>query len=851
MADSKRGRKDSRIVHRGDVYLANDKAERKATGSYYTPENVVEYIIANTVGPVLDRKLEALVPDFRKSEKTYHRELTNAKNDPRCMLGSGISRLGNNFTPEQMRMWAGGKAYEAHRDLVDKLFDLKILDPAMGSGHFLVDAVDFVTDKLLVWLNQFRPFNPVLVMLQRTRRNILESLNTQNVNIDPDRLTDVHLLKRHVLKRCIYGVDLNPLATELAKVSLWLDAFTLGAPLSFLDHHLRVGNSLIGATFEDLQKLTSGMLFAIDYEPMLRAVRNVLTVSRLSDTTAAEVHESADKYSSARSALDGYRLVLDLVVAQHFEQPKAPQLITQAGELKLDSREHFLMQLTRNDSQIVRDVEQISRARQFFHWELEFPEVFFSYKEGSKQNIERKSVKDSGFECVIGNPPYDVISEKETGQELKCFQAYIASSRTFDPSRVGKNNLYKLFICRAVSRVQCDGRVGVIVPMSVLGDEQAIGIRKLFFSEGRFTGLEVFPQKDDPSKRVFEEAKLSTAIVLFERSSDPANQKLEFISRVHPENKIVADSPSLKLSTRSIPLYDPSNLTIISCSQQDWDLASRILLRSNLTRFGEVASPSQGEVNETNETDRGNIVPKRAGTKLILRGSNVCLYITRDASQGEELYLDIKSFLHGRQTDSKAFDHRQARVVWQNLAAQNNFRRLIAASVPAGEFCNHALSYVTEKSSKVDLRLLLAVLNSNLAEWFFRLGSTNNNILQYLINNIPFPRFRPSPTSVGGKPTPSPKIIAPAQPLATVERDLFDWISKDPEDHRIAGAIVGLVERLIELEATRGNIGRAERSSLSAGAQPFQELIDRAFYALAGLTTSEAVDLEKRLSSML
>jgi hypothetical protein len=189
--------------------------------------------------------------------------------------------------------------------------------------------------------------------------------------------------------------------------------------------------------------------------------------------------------------------------------------------------------------------------------------------------------------------------------------------------------------------------------------------------------------------------------------------------------------------------------------------------------------------------------------------------------------------------------------VWQNLAAQNNFRRLIAASVPAGEFCNHALSYVTEKSSKVDLRLLLAVLNSNLAEWFFRLGSTNNNILQYLINNIPFPRFRPSPTSVGGKPTPSPKIIAPAQPLATVERDLFDWISKDPEDHRIAGAIVGLVERLIELEATRGNIGRAERSSLSAGAQPFQELIDRAFYALAGLTTSEAVDLEKRLSSML
>ena len=66
----------------------------------------------------------------------------------------------------------------------------------------------------------------------------------------------MNLLKRHVLKRCIYGVDLNPMAVELAKVSLWLDAFTLGAPLSFLDHHLRCGNSLIGATFKDLEAAT-------------------------------------------------------------------------------------------------------------------------------------------------------------------------------------------------------------------------------------------------------------------------------------------------------------------------------------------------------------------------------------------------------------------------------------------------------------------------------------------------------------------------------------------------------------------------------------------------------------------
>src|SRR5436853_2795637 len=131
----------------------------------------------------------------------------------------------------------------------------------MGSGHFLVEVVDTVTDHLLKFLNQF-PINPVNFALDRTRQSILESLGQQGVTVDPNKLTDINLLKRHVLKRCIYGVDLNPMAVELAKVRLWLDAFTLGAPLSFLDHHLRNGNSLIGATFQQLETVAAG-LFAL------------------------------------------------------------------------------------------------------------------------------------------------------------------------------------------------------------------------------------------------------------------------------------------------------------------------------------------------------------------------------------------------------------------------------------------------------------------------------------------------------------------------------------------------------------------------------------------------------------
>ena len=165
------------------------------------------------------------------------------------------------------------------------------------------------------------------------------------MTVDPDKLTDINLLKRHVLKRCIYGVDLNPMAVELAKVSLWLDAFTLGAPLSFLDHHLRCGNSLVGATFKDLEEATSGRLFHLDYEPMLRAINYVLMVSKDADATAAEVAQSVSRYDQARRDLSGYQVVLDLLVARHFGLPLAQELVTQGSDLYLADSEHFLKSL--------------------------------------------------------------------------------------------------------------------------------------------------------------------------------------------------------------------------------------------------------------------------------------------------------------------------------------------------------------------------------------------------------------------------------------------------------------------------------------------------------------------------
>ena len=395
-----RGIKDRTGVKKGELYLANDKAERKASGSYYTPDHIVQYIVEYTVGPVLQRKLDELRPAFRVAEKAYHQALANAQANPRIMLGTGRLQSAGKATPEMMRAWAAERAYEAHKDLVEKLFNLKVLDPAMGSGHLLVEALDFITDKILHFLNAF-PVNPVTAAMARTRSSILESLVEQGLETDAQlerQLTDVHLIKRHVLKRCIYGVDLNPLATELAKVSLWLDAFTIGAPLSFLDHHVRVGNSLIGATVQRVQEALKGkeaLLFGSRFAGLKLAAVGMAAIAAMPDATAEQVKQSQREYRQASNALAPFKRILDAYLMQWF-LPEGTIMALPKGKgaiehLLLDfmispEAEPFFAAVTDEqikaaiaglkgaDRKLAEAIVDIPRKRRFFHWELEFPE---------------------------------------------------------------------------------------------------------------------------------------------------------------------------------------------------------------------------------------------------------------------------------------------------------------------------------------------------------------------------------------------------------------------------------------------------------------------------------------------
>ena len=841
-----------RIKEQGEVYLENDRRERKATGSYYTPDYIVQYIVERAVGPVLEEKFSVAASQLRDAQKTLKQ-----KREKAAAL-AGLS--GKHDDPEH-------ETYLKHRELVDNLFDVKVLDPAMGSGHFLVEAVDFITDRLLHFLNGF-PWNPVLAHLKETRDTILQAMERQGISIDAGRLSDVNLLKRHVLKRCIYGVDLNPMAVELAKVSLWLDCFTLGAPLSFLDHHLKCGNSLIGATVEEVDKALetpeqTSFFHTSEFARELVAVDLMRKIGELSDVTPEQVRESRREFRKAASALIPAKTVMDVYVSRWFGNEPVHKTVgvglkpTPLSKrkalhdfaldfLRTDTCKEWLKhpgeldKLNGNDRKVAETALKAAQEKRFFHWAIEFPEVFFAPRQGTTQVVEKKP--DAGFDAVVGNPPYDVLATEELGYDVSKDLAFYESALVYEPAIRGKKNLYKLFICRGVAATRPAGAFSFIVPMPLLGDDQSADVRRLLLGKTGLRMIESFPQKDDPHNRVFPEAKLSTTIFVTRTQN---NKQGCFSIRVHPGRLIEETSPKLELSSSKVLTFDPENSAIPSCTQQDWDLVVRIIDLEQIRRMPEIAESYQGEVNETNERGRA-VFTNRSTAPLILRGANICTYVVREASQGEDVRLDVKKFLVGKGKNAKAFAHKSNRVGFQRSSPQNNFRRIIAARIPVGSFCFDTVSYVMEESSKIDLDLLLAFLNSKILDWYFRLGSTNSKVNEYQFNSLPAPTISAEKSNVEYQSLLKKNQWPELRKLLCAECGKPGVMPKP-----VAEALAEMSCRIQRIETARVLKNRSERSHLAPESQPIQDTIDAILFRCYGLSDDDALYVSKRLKEML
>ena len=219
-------------------------------------------------------------------------------------------------------------------------------------------------------------------------------------------------------------------------------------------------------------------------------------------------------------------------------------------------------------------------------------------------------------------------------------------------------------------------------------------------------------------------------------------------------------------------------------------------------------------------------------------------------SQVGSYELNTTKFLAGASPDSKAYHFQHERVAVQESSPQNNFRRVIAALIPAGEFCNHKINYVPDHKTNLPLKFIAALLNSALIDWYSRLGSTNAAVSHYQLYNMPCPSF----AAFSDQRTTASMVEVMASmekgDLGAVENHLGRLTTQAPFEPAIASIIASIVDRIIEAEHQRGPISRAAQSELAPQPQAWQDVIDRTSL-MAGISAAEHEAFTARLSKML
>ena len=514
----------------GGVEIRLAPYARKDSGSFYTPQGLVDLLVDQTLKPLAEERLRAFAARAR--------ELA-ADRRPRAARQAALARL----------------------DPAAAVLRLKVLDPAMGSGHFLVSAVDFLADCIAElierapavpeWLDGAYE-SPLVRRIAEIRQGILRRAQAGAWVIDAAHLTDQAIIRRLVLKRCIYGVDKNPLTVELAKVSLWLHSFTVGAPLSFLDHHLRCGDSLLGLRVRDaLRELDrlGGLFAGAAMAGAEVAAEGMGRIEEMSDADVVEVHESAAVFEGVEETTADLRGLLDHLAGLQWMTAGMRAAARRALELPLEQtlnqRPTDAYRILARGPEAVSDAAPApgggtaagggapggaagtlraagahARRERFLHWEAAFPGVWREW-----QNAR----PEGGFDAVIGNPPWDRIKL----QEVEWFatrapaiaRAPTAAARraairrlrergdplaaAFDAAKEradqlgrmvraagsypllggGDVNLYSLFVERAMSLVKPGGLVGLLTPSGIYADKTAARFFKELSTTGRIGGL--------------------------------------------------------------------------------------------------------------------------------------------------------------------------------------------------------------------------------------------------------------------------------------------------------------------------------------------------------------------------
>lgn len=576
--------KDNTIVEQSSL------KERRASGSYYTPPEIVDCILKSTIDPLVKKIIE------------QHRKPT---------------------------------------DQIDHILELNILDPAMGSGHFLVGATNYLA-KIIAGIEH------------------------------GDNVTDQNIVerKRDVARRCIYGVDLNPLAVDIAQVSLWLETLSSDKPLSFLDAHIKHGNSLFGSMLGNLFETQTTLSESVNAQIKFKeTIRSFTLIETMDDNTPQAVLTKTVNYKGIHTKGTLYynlKFLLDAKTARHLDPalPAVRRFFDKVADLESSIEDEFGSTLPTT----------YSTKHAFFHWDLEFPEVFYSTDGTQKAN--------PGFDAVVGNPPYLNIPK---GDILKSHPNYSDISK-------GVTNIAACFIKQGSNLIRDHGYLAYIIPKSFLTVESWKPIRNFVLKHKLASAHDVGKQWTDVA--------LEQVVIALQKNSEPTTVS------IHANFNKIDDIPQPKFIERGAILTHATNDALKLLHH----------IENSAPRLADIAIMPRGLTVKSSEYTTS----KKPDSVRVLGGINIGRFFIKDGRSNKP-----NRFLPHDRTEilTRKDIFKPRRIVYQNIGS------MITATIVHDTPTDDTVNNLILNSNNYSYEGILALVNSELMDFYLKFAIINNSKL--------------------------------------------------------------------------------------------------------------------------
>lgn len=767
-------------VKEGEFYLHNKSGARKASGAYFTKEFAVDHLLDLALDKALDDHLAKVSEVAKKSE----------------------------------------------HDAADLLFDFRVADIAMGSGHFLIYAIDRIERKFRDYLLS-HPLPPVRIQLSELREAARAELG-ESADILESRLEDAALLRRLIARRCIYGVDMNPISVQLAQLAVWIHTFVPGLPLSFLEHNLIQGNSLVGvSTVADFEEfLDEARLLVSPY--LSSALPYIAKMAAVADRTVADVKmmkkcraEALDKISYAVQAMD--------IAVWH----------RASGKLSKEIGDDLMG--------LLADPERISSSRMYReathglkkigcrHLLAAWPEVFLRPK--------------GGFDVLLGNPPWEKIhfeepqfwvryipgyyampgakkkanealvvaqqpdvkrlmEEENAASELRstCYGNLYSDNKGAKP-RFGKSSghpdFFKLFAWRFWDLLASGGRLGIVMPRTAFSGDALSSWRKHLLGDAESGNI---PKAElrisvlaNKGEWVFSDVSEKYTVCLCEVFKCPGSNDIYLNGPFHSKDSFNQDRLNyVKFKTEEVMSWSPN------AALPNFPSSKSVAIFQKMKKFPGFSQveASNGAwscrgIQELNTTSDSNLFvlsnPESAKAKVhVFKGESFGLW---QPDKGLEFHYGHVSDVKGIEThlftdrlnsldrgprspfygmpkstaESKdTLGFKNPRIAFRDVTRSTDIRTIYAALIPPNVVCVHTAPVLAFRNgNEKTTAYALGILCSRVCDWYAR---------RWVELHLTFVIF-------GGIPCPRPKendplyheMVAAAGRLASPDERFSRW----------------------------------------------------------------------------